>query len=260
MGGLAGETFVTAPDGVRLWTVADGDGPLTVLLSNGGAGCGDYLAPLAALLASDGRRIVRWEQRGVGRSGGDPGGPFTITQCVADMEAIRACHGCERWVVSGHSWGADLSLIYALAHPGRCAGLLAVAGGRLNNDREWHAAYDQGRREGREVAPEDDPPLNLAENQQLNADYKRYVQRPTLFRQVAALDLPALFLYGAEDIRPAWAVAQVAALMPRARFVLLPGADHYPYRTHPDEVHAHVDAYLSSLPAQDFSARGNGRS
>jgi proline iminopeptidase len=111
MEGPAGDTFITTPDGERLWTAAEGDGPLAILLSNGGAGCCAYLAPLAALLAGAGRRIVRWEQRGVGRSGGDPDGPFTIAQCLADMEAVRAHVGCGRWVVAGHSWGADLSLI-----------------------------------------------------------------------------------------------------------------------------------------------------
>lgn len=163
------------------------------------------------------------------------------------MEAVRAHYGCRRWVVAGHSWGADLSLIYALAHPAHCAGLLCVAGGRLSNDREWQAAYDRGMREGREAPPEFASPPNLAANKQLNADYKRYVQRPTLFREVAALDLPALFLYGTQDIRPSWPTEQVAALMPRVRFVLLPAADHYPYRTHPDEVRDHADAFLRSL-------------
>jgi proline iminopeptidase len=250
MEGRADETFVATPDGVRLWTVADGDGALTVLLSNGGAGCCDYLAPLATLLADRGRRVVRWEQRGVGRSGGDPSGPFTIAGCVADMEAIREAYGCDRWVVAGHSWGADLSLLYALAHPDRCAGLVCTAGGRLSNDREWHAAYDRGRAEGREVPPAFAYPPNLEANRQLSAEYKRYVQRPTLYREVAALAVPALFLYGAEDIRPAWAVEQVAALMPRSRFVALPEADHFPYRTHPNEVRAHADAFLRSLPEE----------
>lgn len=241
------EDLVTTADGVPLWTVADGAGPLTILLSNGGAGCPDYLASLAALLTGDGRRVVRWEQRGVGRSGGDPQGPFSIDQCVADMEAIRGRYGCQRWIVAGHSWGADLSLIYALAHPERCAGLLCLAGGRLNNDREWHAAYDRGQAEGREPLLEPDQPPNMAVNRQLNADYKRYVQRATLFREVAALQVPALFLYGAEDIRPSWAVAQVATLLPQAQFVLLPEADHYLYLTHPEAVQALAGAYLSSL-------------
>lgn len=35
MTGTARETFVTTSDGVRLWAIADGDGPLTILLSKG---------------------------------------------------------------------------------------------------------------------------------------------------------------------------------------------------------------------------------
>ena len=77
------ERIVSSADGTPLWTIAEGDGPLTILLSSGGPGCPDYLAPLSALLASRDRRVVRWEQRGVGRSGGDPAGPFTIAGCVA---------------------------------------------------------------------------------------------------------------------------------------------------------------------------------
>ncbi len=249
-----GESFIDSSDGLSLWTISEGDGPLTVLLSNGGAGCCDYLAPLAELLAGEERRVIRWEQRGVGRSGGDPNGPFTIAHCLGDMEAIRAHFRCERWVVGGHSWGADLSLIYALTYPERCAGLLCVAGGRLNNDREWHAAYDRGLDEGREKQLAEDFPPNLVANKQLNADYKQYVQRSTLFREVAGLQTPALFLYGALDIRPFWATAQIAELLPRGQFVLLPDADHYLYVTHPDEVRSHVAAFLRTLPEERYPA------
>jgi proline iminopeptidase len=241
------EALVTADDGFHLWTIAEGCGPLTVLLSNGGAGCADYLSPLAKLLQDPGRRIVRWEQRGVGRSGEDPSGSWTIARCVEDMEAIRAHYGSSRWVVAGHSWGADLSLIYALAHPERCAGLLCVAGGRLSNDREWHAAYQRGREEGREPTPAEVPLPNMTVNQHLNADFKHYVQRPTLWREVASLIVPALFLYGANDIRPSWAVEQVATLMPQARFVLQPEADHFLYLSHPDEMRHHTNTFLDTL-------------
>jgi proline iminopeptidase len=101
-------------------------------------------------------------------------------------------------------------------------------------------------KEGRESAPEFAFPPNLVVNKQLNADYKRYVQRPTLFREIAALDVRALFLYGGNDIRPSWAVEQVAELMPRAKFVVIPDADHYLYLTHPDEVRGHFDLFLCS--------------
>jgi len=246
MTSVAAESFVTAADGTRLWTTTVGEGDRTLLLSNGGAGCCDYLEPLAALLAAPGLRIVRWEQRGVGRSGGSPDGPFTIEQCVSDLESIREAVGCTRWIVAGHSWGADLAMIYALAHPARADRILCVAGGRLNNDREWHAAYDRGVAAKLETPPAFAYPPNLVANRQINADYKRYVQRPALLRDVARLDVPALFLYGARDIRPSWPVEQVAALMPRARFVLLPGADHFPYRTHPDEIRREARAFLEA--------------
>ncbi|MFN8665004.1 MAG: alpha/beta hydrolase [Thermomicrobiales bacterium] len=239
---LTGESRVSSADGTPLWTVAESEVPLTVLLSNGGPGCPDYLAPLAGR----DRRIVRWEQRGVGRSGGEPDGPFTIAQCLTDMEAGRRHYGCDRWVVAGHSWGADLSLMYALTRPERCVGILCVAGGRLNNDREWYAEYVRGVAEDREVPLQTDPPTNMSVNRQLSAEFKRYVQRPTLLREVADLQVPALFVYGTEDIQPSWAVAQVAALLPDAQLHLVPHADHYLYLTHPEAVRALADVFLTS--------------
>jgi hypothetical protein len=52
----------------------------------------------------------------------------------------------------------------------------------------------------------------------------------------------------AADIRPSWAVEQVAALVPRAWLVLIPGVDPCQYRTHPGEVRARADALLRALP------------
>jgi proline iminopeptidase len=49
---------------------------------------------------------------------------------VADLEALRQRWGDQRWVVGGHSWGANLALLYALDHPERTLGVvyLAVSG------------------------------------------------------------------------------------------------------------------------------------
>ena len=240
-------SLIPAADGAHLWTDSEGEGPLTILLSNGGPGCCDYLQPLAGILEGPGRRIVRWEQRGTGRSTSHPDDQLTVAKCLADMEAIRAASGIERWVVAGHSWGADLSLIYALEHPERCAGLIAVSGGRLNNDREWHAAYRQGVAEDRETHPDFAYPPNMEVNRRIMLDFKRYIQQPTLFRELTQLEIPALFLYGAEDIRPSWPVEQVAALLPNGQFALIPGADHYGYQTHASEFRTHADQFLRGV-------------
>jgi len=83
----------------------------------------DYLGPVARLL-DDMFLVYRYDQRGCGQSTGD--GPFTVTQFVADLEALRRALGQETWWVGGHSWGAELALRYALGHPGHVHGVIYV--------------------------------------------------------------------------------------------------------------------------------------
>lgn len=227
--------------GARLWTVTTGAGR-PVLLSSGGPGCCDYLEPVASLLRS--AAVTRWEQRGCGRSGGLS--PFRLADCLADMEAIRRSLGHERWIVAGHSWGADLSLIYALEHPEHVLALICLSGGRVNNDRDWHAAYRAGRDAGREPELEYRFPPNLAVNRDLNLEFKRYMKHPALLRDLARLPAPALFVYGADDIRPPWPVEQVAQLIPRAQFTLIDGAAHNLWLTHGAELGKRLTAFLRS--------------
>src|SRR5436190_1603389 len=131
------ESFVVTDDGVRLWTVSGGatDGP-TVVLCHGGPGLWDNLAGLAELLEPE-HHVVRWEQRGCGRS--DRVGPYTMARFVADLDCVRSQLGLETWIVGGHSWGAALALHYALAHPTRVDALLYVSG--VGIGRAWNAAY-----------------------------------------------------------------------------------------------------------------------
>ena len=59
-------------------------------------------------------RIVLFDQRGCGKS--TPHADLTKNttwHLVADMEAIRAKLGIERWQVFGGSWGSTLALAYA---------------------------------------------------------------------------------------------------------------------------------------------------
>jgi proline iminopeptidase len=58
------EAFVDN-DGVRLWTVSQGVGH-PVMPCNGGAGCCDYLEPVAAMI-DDLAKVIRFEQRGCGK-------------------------------------------------------------------------------------------------------------------------------------------------------------------------------------------------
>jgi proline iminopeptidase len=136
--------LVPMSDGCALWTEAAGTGP-PVALCHGGPGLWDYLAPLARL-AGPGYRVHRYDQRGSGRSGRRR--PWTLGRFGRDLDELRARFGYERWVVGGHSFGADLALRYALEYPHRVAAVVYVGGIGIEWDahREAHAAAARRRR------------------------------------------------------------------------------------------------------------------
>ena len=242
------ECFVLS-EGVSIWTTRTGEG-YPVMLCNGGAGCCDYLGPVAAML-DDVAQVIRFEQRGCGRS--QHATPYTIETCLLDLESVRTHYGIDRWIIGGHSWGADLALIYALEHTEHVAGLICVSGGRMHNDREWHAEYVRRReREGEREPPYDYPP-NREVNREINRSWKRYIQNPDLLRSISRLIVPALFVYGDRDIRPSWPVEQVARLMPDARFELIEEAEHVIWLSHPDELGSLLRAFVG-----DISRKGVG--
>lgn len=138
LAGVSDTAMVRLRDGAELWTAVSGTGPPVVCL-HGGPGLWDYLVSLAALL-DDTFTVVRFDQRGCGRSTGHRG-PFTIEQAVDDLDQVRAALGFSRWAVAGHSWGAELALRYAARHPGRTTAVAYIAGvGAGNGYKDAHVA------------------------------------------------------------------------------------------------------------------------
>ena len=226
-----------------LWTATQGTG-IPVVLCSGGPGCCDYLGPVADMLNGT-AQTIRYEPRGCGRS--EHATHYSVATSLADLEAVRQQYGVDQWIVVGHSWGADLALIYALEHTNRVLGFVCLSGGRIQNDREWSRVYREKRDAGLEPLPDYDYPPNMDVNQQINASWKAYIQRPTLLKDIASLNLPALFIYGSEDIRPSWAVRQVAHLLPNATFTMLEGAPHDLWLTHADELKEQFCVFVGSL-------------
>ena len=130
-------------NGARLWTARQGCGPPLVLL-HGGPGLWDDFADLAAMV-DDLVTVHRYDQRGSGRSKAVP--PYDVATFVADLEALRMRWDHPRWIVGGHSAGANLALAYAATHPGRVSALLYFAGTGLVDDwRDEYRAMSEARR------------------------------------------------------------------------------------------------------------------
>ncbi|MFC3963265.1 alpha/beta fold hydrolase [Nocardia jiangsuensis] len=191
---------------------------------SGGPGCVHYLADRR--LAPSGMRTWCPEPRGVGRSGG---GPHDLRQAVADLEAVRRAADIGKWVVLGHSWGSDLAVRYALDHPERVRAVVGVAGHGLHKDRTWKQAYEAGQHREADIEIVWEPTVHAA----LSASFVEWIHEPELFRRLADSPVPMTFVAAQHDIRPAWPLRQLAALVPRGSFEELPGVAHNFWATDP---------------------------
>ena len=224
-------SYVTSGS-ARLWSTATGEGT-PFLLFNGGPGADDYLGPVADMV-DDLCRALRFDPRGCGRSDWD--GNYDLETLLADADAVRSEYGAEKCIVAGHSFGANAALAYALRYPSRVLGLIGLAGGNALNDRSWSDAYHTALDEVGEE-PGDKPfKADPAVNPQCNQSWREYIKRPTLFREIADLSIPAFFISAGADIRPNWPTQQLAALMPNARYAEIPGAPHDIWLTHAAEL------------------------
>lgn len=276
---------IEADDGTSLWVERTGDGPgLPLVLCHGGPGLWDNLGPLAALLDHD-RPVVRWDQRGCGRSGGLDG-PFSLAQSLADLDAIRRHLGISRWIVGGHSWGAALALRAVLAQPTSAAGLLYLSGTGLG--RGWHPAYKSARAE--RLTPEQlarcevlEALPNRTRSEEVEwrtlrwapdfADRSRALElaaidaaapwavntvcnraidagtkcwdTATLLGQCATVDVASLFVQGAQDPRPPSAIDELVREMPNADVKIIDDAGHTPWLERPGAVAAVLRPWLA---------------
>jgi proline iminopeptidase len=134
------EHYLRTPD-LRLAWYAAGSGPTVIFLNGGPGDSHRYLRPAAAPLAGH-FRCVLYDQRGCGRSLLDnPDARLLhVDRFLDDLEALRLHLGLERLALVGHSWGATLALVYAVAHPGRVERLALVGMGPISDELDAVAA------------------------------------------------------------------------------------------------------------------------
>ncbi|MBP0483270.1 prolyl aminopeptidase [Sagittula salina] len=96
--------------------------PVIVLHGGPGGGCSPAMR---RYFDPDIYRVILFDQRGCGRSRPHASVANNTTwDLVADIERIREALGIEKAAVFGGSWGATLSLIYAISHPDRVSHLI----------------------------------------------------------------------------------------------------------------------------------------
>ncbi|HTZ28411.1 MAG TPA: alpha/beta fold hydrolase [Streptosporangiaceae bacterium] len=236
---------------------AGGQPPL--LLSHGFGASSAMWQPNRAALAA-GRPVITWDMRGHGRSD-SPADPaeYTHAACVADMAALLDAVGAEQAVAGGLSLGGFLSLAFCLQLPARVAALVLCDTGpgfRSDDARQrWNsralATADRLERDGLGVFGDGSGPTapghRSASGLAMAARGMLAQSSSEVIDGLASIRVPTLVLTGGRDEAFLGAADYVAAKIPGAQKVVIPGAGHMCNIDQPALFNEAVLAFLNSL-------------
>jgi pimeloyl-ACP methyl ester carboxylesterase/DNA-binding SARP family transcriptional activator len=247
--------FCRAADGVRIAYALAGEGPPLVKTANWMNHLEyDWESPIFAHFLrglADGRRLLRYDARGNGLSDWDVD-EVGLEAWYADFEAVIEASGFERFPILGVSQGAASAITYAVRHPERVTHLVllgAFAAGR--RDEEGIAQRKAMATLIRTGWGDENPAfrqlfasLFIPGATRDLADAFNELQRRTTSAECAAryyeaagqldvrellpkVSIPTLVLHSRSDaVVPIEASRLLAAAIPGARFVALPGQNH----------------------------------
>jgi non-heme chloroperoxidase len=256
---------VTTGDGAHLAVAVAGpdDGP-TVVLAHCWTGSRAIWATVARRLALGGHRVVLYDQRGHGQSTNADTAP-SIPMLGDDLRAVLEATDSRDAVLVGHSMGGMTIQSYAMEHPDhfaehtRAVVLVATAArtlGRAVPARVIHAALGEGSREwtrrgrvGRSMVRGSigrqprrahiDLTLETfaATTGTARAGYLLAMLAMDLRPCLEQMAVPATVLVGTRDrLTPPRVARQLAAGLPDAELVILPGAGHMLPLEEPDRI------------------------
>ena len=224
------------------------------------------------------RQVVFYDQRGTGKStrvAADAS--FGMDAQVADMEAVRAKFGFQKFDLVGDSYGGLLAMAYAAAHPEHVERLvlsdsaapawkdivrvlpdvfpdvLEQIAAREKSNTETDAAdqrirdhflmlfYSEANRDAYLAGVKD-----LGSKPQVSAAVQRATRALDLTQELAKFKFPALVITGRYDMNvtpvTAWNIYKA---IPGAKFVVFEKSGHLPAYEEPDKYVQVVDAFFS---------------
>lgn len=257
--GYAGEGYLERGE-VRVYYEVHGEDTATLplLLTHGFSASTAMWQPNLDELAAR-RRVVLWDIRGHGRTVVPPREDFYSQDAsVDDMAAVLDSCGIDSAAIGGLSLGGYLSLAFYRAHPERVKALLLFDTGpgfRNDEGREGWNSYARAQAERLETAGlaslGDSPEVRLGlhdpEGLALAARHILTQRGPEVIESLPAIGVPTLVLVGESDGAFLKAADYMAAHIPDARKVVLPGAGHASNIDQPALFNRVVEDFLANL-------------
>ena len=247
-------------NGVEIYYEVHGSGPPLLLTHGYSSTSAMWQGQIEAL--SKHHKLVLWDMRGHGQSDypDDPAG-YSEALTVADIAALLDKVDAGSAIIGGLSLGGYMSLAFYRAHPDRVSALLIIDTGpgfKKDDARDaWNQrAQDTGDRFEREGLAV----LNSASRERSTANHRdasglaraargMLTQRDArVIESLPNIKVPALVVVGADDAPFLAASDYMAAKIPGAKKVVIPGAGH---AVNIDQPQAFIEAvlpFLDSLP------------
>jgi pimeloyl-ACP methyl ester carboxylesterase len=246
-------------DGVALYYEVHGAGPALLLSHGYGATSQMWRGQVEAL--SRNHTLIVWDLRGHGASDSpDDPGAYSEAATLADMAGLLDAAGAREAIVGGLSLGGYMSLAFHLAHPDRVRALMVIdTGPGYRNDgarQAWNARAERtaerfeseglgrlaaGGPETRGSAHRSARGLALAARGMLAQRDARVID------SLPAIAVPTLVVVGADDAPFLAASDYMAAKIPGARKVVIPGAGHAANIDQPAAFNAAVTEFLGEV-------------
>ena len=272
--------YATAPDGVSIAYQVVGDAPLDIVWVPGWISHVEAIwdEPSAARfldrLASF-SRLILFDKRGTGMSDRVPTSELpTLEQRMSDVLTVCDAVGVRRAALIGLSEGAPLSVLFAATYPERTTAIVLLGGFAT----ERHTPdFDWGLKDGElepylaQVQRDWGGPVGLdirapsrTHDERFRANWARYLRMGAspqavvaLMRMNAEIDVtgtltacrvPTLVLHRTGDMAvPLDAGRLLAARIPGAKLVELPGIDHLPWVGDADAIIDEIAEFLTGV-------------
>jgi len=246
-------------DGVKLYYEVHGDGPV-ILLTHGYSATSEMWRGQIEPLTRH-HRLVIWDMRGHGRSDypADPA-QYSEAATVADMLALLDAAGAERAIVGGLSLGGYMSLAFHRLHPERVRALLIIDTGPGFRKDEARAAWNARALEtAKNFETQGLKPLQAASKERSTSTHRSadglalaargmLTQRDAgVIESLPGIKVPSLVVVGAEDQPFLAASDYMAAKIPHAVKMVIPGAGHAANLDQPKAFNDAVVHFLDGL-------------
>ncbi len=216
-------------------------------------------------------RLILFDKRGTGLSDPIPG-PQPLEERLDDVRAVMNAAGSERAALVGLSEGSAMAAVFAATYPERSSALVLmgpILGGVVDEHPAGEAWTDACRRFQTALGRwGDGSTLRLVgPSMSTTARQLGLVERagasPRMARELIAMwleidlrevlpaiSVPTLVMNRSQEIFPAAAARELAARIPGARHVELPGVDHVPWAGDSESYMAEVEEFLTGVRRQ----------